>query len=50
MILILLIEPDAVVDDVLYFKMVASFFVYPSFSGWDGRTNENVVLPIPVTT
>ena len=48
MILISLIEPDANVDEVLYFKTVASFFVYPSFSGWDGRIKENVVLPIPV--
>ena len=50
MIFILSIEPDAVVEDVTYFKTVASFLVYPSFSGWDGKTNENVVLPIPVTT
>ena len=44
----LLIEPAALRDDVLYFNVVASSFVYPSFSGCDGRTNENVVLPIPV--
>ena len=44
----LLIEPEALRDDVLYFNVVASSFVYPSFSGCDGRTNENVVLPIPV--
>ena len=50
MILILLIEPDALVDEVLYFKVVASSFVYSSFSGWEGNTNENVVLPIPVIT
>ena len=50
MILILFIDPMALVDDVLYFKVVASSFVYASFSGWDGNTNENVVLPIPVIT
>ena len=33
---------------MLYFNVVASSFVYPSFSGCDGRTNEKVVLPIPV--
>ena len=49
-ILILFIDPTALVDDVLYFKVVASSFVYPSFSGWEGNTNENVVLPIPVIT
>jgi len=44
----LLIGPDAVVDEVEYFKVTASFFAYPSFSGCLGRLNVNVVLPIPV--